>query len=291
MKKTSSLLLFLIVLFLSGCGTKDAQSPLEPVTSAQKSNQPAFIMAGKVDSSEKVDITAKTTGKIAAIKVDVGSVVSKGDILLILDAKDKEALVRQAEAGIKSASANVASTSANYENVRLNYERTTELYKAGAVSKQALDTAETQFKTAEAQKEAAEAQASSANSQLEIANTNLSDTTISAPVAGTISFKKINVGEMATPGVTLISIVNSESMYINAYLPARLSGEVKPGQKVLIGLPEIPGKFYEGEITVVNTVVDPASKSIQVKAVLLENDPAIKVGMLAEVALKESKNE
>jgi RND family efflux transporter MFP subunit len=248
-------------------------------------------MAGKVDSSEKVDIAAKTSGKVAAIKVDAGSIVSKGDILLTFDAKDKEALVRQAEAGINSASANVASTSANYENVRLNYERTAELYESGAVSKQALDTAETQLKTAEAQKEAAEAQASTARSQLDIANMNLSDTIITAPVAGTIAFKKINVGEMATAGATLLSIVNSDSLYINAYLPARLSGEVKPGQKVLIGLSEIPGKLYEGEITAVNTVVDPASKSIQVKAVLLENDPAIKVGMLAEIALKEAKDE
>jgi len=291
MKATISWLLLLFALILSGCGTKEAQYPVEPAAAIQDSKQIAFIMAGKVDAAEKAEIASKYSGKVAELKVDVGSIVNKGDTLLILDAKDREALVKQAEAGIVAADANVASMTAAYENTKLNYARTSELFAAGAVSKQALDTAQAQLKTAEAQKAAAEAQASSARSQLDVANTNLGDTTITAPVSGIISLKKINVGEIAVAGSTLLSIVNSDSLYINAYLPARLSGEIKPGQKVLIRLSEIPGKLYEGEITVVNTVVDTSSKSMQVKAELLEKDSSIKVGMLAEIALKGSRGE
>lgn len=285
MKKTISLLL-LGALILSGCSTKDAQSHTEQAVSVQES-RPVFIMAGKVDAVEKVDIASKNSGRIAELKVDVGSIVNKGDVLLILDAKDKDALLKQSEAGIQTANSNIDSTASVYENAKLNYERTLQLFEAGAASKQALDAAELQKKTAEAQKQIAESQSVSAQSQVDVANANLVDATIVAPVSGVVSSKKINAGELAVAGATLLSIANSDALYINAYLPARLSGEIKQGQKVVVNLSDIPGKLFAGEITMVSTVVDANSKSIPVRVALSEQDPAIKVGMFAEIALKK----
>lgn len=285
--KRSIVLLLLCALFLSGCSTKEAQSPTNQAIASQESIRPAYIMAGKVEAVEKVDISTKISGRITELKVDVGSIVNKGDILLILDAKDKDALVNQAVANLSSAEANINSTSTVYENAKLNHERTSRLFKAGAVSKQALEMAEAQKQTAEAQKQTAENQVVAAQSQLDLANANLADATIVAPVSGVVSAKNINAGELAVTGMTLLSLVNSDSLYINAYLPARLSGEVRPGQKVTINLSEIPGKLFDGEITEVGTVVDAKSKSILVKVGLSETDPALKVGMLAEVAVKK----
>jgi multidrug resistance efflux pump len=324
MKKTISLLL-LIALILSGCSAKDAQSPKDQAVFSQELSRPAFIMAGKVEAVEKVDIASKISGRISELKVDVGSVVNKGDVLLSFDAKDLDALVKQAEAGVSTANANLAkvqagarpeqktqakalvdSTAVAYENAKLNYERTSQLFEAGAVSKQTLEAAEAQNKNAEAQYVSAKSQydilasgetketLSVAKSQVDqakaawdVANVQFANASIVAPVSGIVSSKNINAGELAVAGASLLSIVNSNSLYINAYLPARLSGEVKQGQKVAISLSEVPGKLYDGEITVVDAVVDAKSKSILVKVALSENDPAIKVGMLAEIALKK----
>ena len=92
---------------------------------------------------------------------------------------------------------------------------------------------------------------------------------------------------MAIAGSKLFSIVNPDSIYINAYLPARLSEEVKVGQKVTVSISEIPDKLLDGEVTTVDPVVDAQNKNILVKVKLLEDDPALKVGMFAEIALKK----
>ncbi|QHI72966.1 efflux RND transporter periplasmic adaptor subunit [Aminipila terrae] len=148
------------------------------------------------------------------------------------------------------------------------------------MAKEALESAEKQLNTAQAQ-------VNQAQSGLDIINANSSNGVIVAPVSGTVTSKNINVGEMAVAGANLMSIVNSDKTYINAYLPARLSNEIKQGQKVAIRISEIPDKLFDGKVSLVDTVVDAQNKNILVKVSMLENDPAVKVGMFAEIALKK----
>lgn len=324
MKKTISLLL-LSALILSGCSANSTQSPKDQTISGQESSRPVFIMAGKVEAGEKVDVGSKITGRVSELKIDVGSVVNKGDVLISLDTREIDAQIKQAEAGVNTANANLAkiqagarpeqktqakaqvdSTAAAYENAKLNYERTSQLFEAGAVSNQALEAAEAQKKTTEAQyvsaqsqydilisgetKETlsvAEAQVEQAKAALDAANTQLVNASIVAPISGVVCSKNISAGELAIAGTTLLTIVNSDSLYINANLPAKLCAEVTQGQEVAISLFEIPGKLFDGKITTVDEIIDSKNKSIFVKAKLAETDPAIKVGMLAEIALKK----
>jgi HlyD family secretion protein len=325
MKKSISLLL-ISVLMLTGCSAKGDQSPEnQQAASGQESSRPAFIMAGKVEAIKKADIASKISGRISALNVDVGSVVKKGDVLVQFDAKDLDAVVKQAAAGVDTANANLAkvqagarpeqktqakalvdSTAKVYDNAKRSYDRISQLFQSGAASKQELEASEAQFKNAQAQYVSAKSQyailssgetketlnisksqVNQAKAALDVAKAQLSNGALVAPISGVVSVKNVNQGEYAASGTTLISIVNPDSIYINAYLPTRLSGEVKQGQKAIIGLSEISGKLFDGEIVAVSPAVDPKSKSIQVRVKLLGKDSAIKVGMLAEIALKK----
>jgi RND family efflux transporter MFP subunit len=259
-------------ILLSGCGGRTSISS-QSVYESQKSDKPVFIMAGKVDAVERADVGTKVSAKITEIKVDVGSVVKEGDLLARFDMKELPAQANQASAALQVADVNL-------DNAQLTFDRIQQLYQSGAASKQEYDSAEAKLNTASAQ-------VAQARAGLDAVNAQLSNGEIVAPVSGIISAKNVNEGEMAIAGSKLFSIVNPDSIYINAYLPARLSEEVKVGQKVTVSISEIPDKLLDGEVTTVDPVVDAQNKNILVKVKLLEDDPALKVGMFAEIALKK----
>ncbi|WP_312653438.1 efflux RND transporter periplasmic adaptor subunit [Aminipila sp.] len=268
-------ILFIGLLVFMGVKNSSAGQSInnQDVYSNQESGGPSYIMAGKVEAMESADVSIKSSGKIAELNVDVGSFVKKGDVLARIDMQEVPAQVNQAQSAIDIASVNL-------KNAQSSYDRTLQLYQAGAVAKEALENAEKQLNTVKAQ-------IKQAQSGLDVVNATSSNGVIVSPVSGTVTAKNINLGEVATAGSTLMSIVNSDKTYISAYLPARLSGEVQQGQKVIIRISEIPDKTFNGEISLVDPVVDAQNKNILVRVNMLENDSAVKVGMFAEIAVKK----
>lgn len=270
-----SILLCIVMIngfLLTGCGaSRTAES--QSVYADQTTTKPAFIMAGKVEAVERADVASKVSAKITAINVDVGTAVKQGDVLARFDMKELPAEANQARAALQAA--NVA-----LENAKLNFSRTQQLYQSGAASQQSYDSAKAGYDTASAQ-------VAQARAGVDAISAQLTNGQIVAPVSGIVSAKNVNTGEMAIAGADLFSIVNPDSMYLNAYLPARLSDKVAVGQKVTVSISEIPDKLLDGEVTVVNPIVDAGNKNILVKIKLLDDDPALKVGMFAEIALKK----
>lgn len=312
------------ILLLSGCSSNGQQPAAKEVSANEQANKPVYIMAGKVDAGEKADIASKIPARVSEILVDVGSSVKKDDPVIKLDTKDLEAQEAQAQAAVDTAQANLTkiksgarpqqiaqaqaameSAGKNYETAKNNYDRTNQLYLSGAASKQQLETAEVQFKAAEAQYNSAkeqldmlkkgetketldvlESQVKQAQAALEVVKTQLDNATIVSPVSGVISAKNINIGELASAGIPLVSVVNTGSLYVNAYLPSGLTGKIKAGQKVIVKVSEVPEKLFQGEISVINPVIDSRNKSILVKVKLKDPDLALKPGMFAEIGLK-----
>jgi len=132
-----------------------------------------------------------------------------------------------------------------------------------------------------------QAQVKQAEAALDLAKTQLAYGTIVSPVSGIVRAKNINVGELASVGATLLSVVNVDSLFINASLPAGLIGSVKVGQQVVVNISEIPDQEFPGEVAVVDPVIDSRSTSVLVKIILNNPDPVLKPGMLAKIGLKK----
>jgi multidrug resistance efflux pump len=323
MKRMIPLVVF-TALLLGGCGQAN-QSAARLQNRPAKPSREVYIMAGKVDATTQAAVTAKITARVARINVDVGSRVKQGDPLIILDTSDIRAQLRQAEAAVSTAQANLSKILAgsrenqisqaqanlegatiSYRNSKKSYDRIKELYQQEAVPLLQFESAQTQLAAAEAQYKSAqqqldmlkqgetketvnisESQLKQAQAALGVTKTQLSNGTILAPISGTVTAKNINVGELVSPGVALVSIVNNDHLCVDAYLPASLIGKVKQGQRVIVKVSEIPGKKFDGEIAVVNSVVNSLSKNVLVKVVLSTADPGLKPGMFAEIALKK----
>lgn len=243
--------------------------------------------------------------------------------MILLDTKDIEAQVAQAEAGVNTAQANLLKMQAgarpeqiaqaqsaldsakiSYTNAKNNFDRNQQLLVAGAISQAQLETAQTQLAAAQAQYNSAQdqlnlliqgeteeslnvmrAQVGQSQAALELAKTQLVNGTIVSPISGIVSEKNINLGELASPGISLISVVNVDSLYIKASLPEGFMGDVSVGEEVVVKVAEIKDQEFKGKISVIDPVIDSRSKSVLVRIQVDNPNKTLKPGMLAEIGI------
>lgn len=317
MKRVVGILLVMSVL-LTGCNSTSQKVETDAVVEVSK---PVFVMAGIIDANEKAQITTKLSAKVADSFVEVGSVVKKGDSLITLDTIDVEAQVAQAQAGVNTAQANLikmqagarpeqiaqaqsASDSAkiSYDNSKNNHDRNQQLLSAGVIAQAQFEAAQTQLAAAQAQYNSAQdqlnllirgeteeslnvlrAQVAQSQAALELAKTQLANGTIVSPISGIVSAKNINIGELASPGAILISVVNVDSLYIKASLPEGLMGDVSVGEEAVVKVAEIKDQEFKGKISMIDPVIDSRSKSVLVRIKIDNPNSILKPGMLAEI--------
>ncbi|MEY7999680.1 HlyD family secretion protein [Clostridium sp. Mt-5] len=312
------------LMLLSGCDSTNSTSN-STSKKIQTNTNAQFLMGGKIATNEQADITSKISAKVSEISVDLGSKVNEGDIVIKLDTKDLQGQVDQAQAAVDTANANLtnaqnstrpeqiaeAQTAVNnaaqsYQTVKKNYDRIQSLVNAGASTQQELDSAQQQLSTADAQYKTAQeqldmlnngptqssidvykAQVNQAETALKTAQTALSNSIITSPISGIVNARNINAGDMVAPGVTLLSIINSGNLYVNAYAPLDIVSQLKEGEDVVVKVSEIPDKEFKGKIAVINSNLSSESRDILVKVTLTDKDPDLKPGMFAEIGLKK----
>ncbi|GAA0077446.1 efflux RND transporter periplasmic adaptor subunit [Clostridium sp. CTA-5] len=327
MKKVT-LVCLILAMMLNGCSvinSTNMDSKEEFTESTQQETKNKYIMAGKIDANDQVNIASKISARVSEVLVDIGSKVNAGDPVIKLDIQDLQAQVEQAKAAVNTANANLAnamnstrpeqiaqaqaaldSATESYNVSNKNYERTKTLADAGANTQQQLEVAHQQLTAAEAQKKSAEeqlnmlkngatettidiykAQVEQAEAALKTAQTTLNNGTITSPISGVVNVKNINVGEMASPGAILASISNPNALVVNAYAPLDIVGQLQEGQDVVVKVSEVENANFEGKIIVINSKLSSQSRNVLVKVSLFDPNSELKPGMFAEVGLKE----
>ena len=312
-----------VAISLTGCGSTNTTS--KNIKNINQNTSDQFLMGGKISTNEQANIASKVSAKVSEISVDLGSKTNEGDVLIKLDTKDLQGQVDQAQAALNTANANltnaqnitrpeqvaeaqssVSSASQSYETVKKNYDRVQALVNAGAATQQELDSASEQLATADSQYKTAQeqlamlengptkssidvykAQVSQAQAALKTAQTSLSNATITAPISGVVNTRSVNVGDTVSPGTTLLSIINSSDLYVNAYAPLDIVSQIKEGQEVAVKVSEIPDKQFKGRIAVINSNLNSESRDILVKVSLTDKDSQLKPGMFAEIGLEK----
>jgi len=326
MKKTM-LVCLVLAMMLSGCSSTGSTSVSNAQTTenTEEQSRNSYIMAGKIEANDQVNIASKISARVSEVLVDIGTNVNAGDTIIKLDTQDLQAQVNQAEAAVNTAKANLNnamnstrpeqiaqaqasldSATGAYEVAKKNYERTKALAEADANTQQQLETAQQQLTGAEAQMKSAQeqlnmlkngatetsiniykAQVEQAEAALKTAQTALNNGTITTPISGVVNAKSINVGEMASANTTLASISNASALYVNAYAPLEIVSDLKEGQDVIVKVSEVQGVEFEGKIAVINSKLNSQSRNILVKVALSDPNSLLKPGMFAEVGIKE----
>lgn len=319
---TAACLLFMAAAALAGCSSK-METTAGGQDAAVINKSPARIghldtgtvISGKLEALLSANVVPKIGGKVASIKVDVGSEVAAGDLLLSLDAADLEALVDLNAAQLEKArnsdlpaqknqaELNLANAEALFNTADADYHRYQQLLDANVISRQQFEQAEKQYLQAKASYEAAQNALNIMvnatipetvrlyEAQLKKARADLANTVVKAPISGIITAKNINPGEMASPNQPVISIVNLDTVVVQANVNEDQVNKISVGQELKVKVSSVREEPFTGIITNIALAANPASKAFPVKIQVENQDHILKPGMFAEVFLSTSQEE
>jgi membrane fusion protein (multidrug efflux system) len=213
-------------------------------------------------------VLPKVGGFVTAVRVEENQPVKAGDTLVVIDPRDYQARLQQAEADLAVALASVSSrqrvgqadaavrqAEANAEKAHADLDRLTPLAAQGIVSRQQLDAAQTAVRGADAALAAAQAallgadaRVASARAARDQAALQLSYTHILAPSDGLVSKKTVEVGELVQPGQPLMSVVPLQAVWVTANLKETQVEDVTPGDAVEFTVDAYPGVRFRGHV-------------------------------------------
>ena len=227
-------------------------------------------------------VTAKVSGYVTAVPVEENQNVRAGEVLVQIDDREYVAKLAQAEGDLAAAAAaagskervgqsvaQVAAARATVEQARANAERAhqdVERYRSlapsGVVSRQQLDAAEAaatssaaqldaaqkQVLAAEAGLQAADARTAAVRAQRDQAELNLQWTRVTAPRAGVVSRKSVEIGQLVAPGAPLMSVVPLDDVWIVANLKETEIEHVRPGDHAEIEVDAYPGRRFAARV-------------------------------------------
>lgn len=224
---------------------------------------------GDIRAEYEVKVFSKIPDRIEKLYVDAGDKVQKGAVLAKIYATTIEQAVRQAEAGL-------AATKAQAANLKVEYDRAERLYRENAMSKQQYDGIKTQYEAIMAQLDQMKAGLASAKSQL-------SDATITAPISGIIGKRYYEEGDMASPTMPVMTVVQMDRVKIMLDATENDLGKLGVGKKALVNVKSYPDKVFEGKVVKISPVLDPLTRMAEVEVLVNNPDHRLKPGMFAEV--------
>ncbi len=193
---------------------------------------------GTLEAVKTVEVGTQVSAKIVNIYVDYNDVVTKGQILAVLD-------TTFLSANVKDAKASLAKAEAQFEEAKSKYELSDRLHKKSMISELDYISSKTEFVTANASVQ-------SARSNLERAETNLEYAVIKSPINGTIINRDVEEGQTVAASLqapTLFTIAaNLSEMEILAMVDESDIGEIKKGQKATFTVPAYWDKEFSGTV-------------------------------------------
>ncbi|TYB74304.1 efflux RND transporter periplasmic adaptor subunit [Bizionia myxarmorum] len=269
-------------LFMASCGSDDKKavannSPAIPVTVSQitsNGNSPFLSVSGKIQASNSADLSTRMMGYVNKVHVNVGDKVNKGQLLVSINNADLQAKQAQVNAGITEATA-------AFNNAQKDYNRYQSLFSSASASQKEMDDMTANFEMSKARLEAAKQMKNEINAQFAYSN-------ITAPFSGTVTSKSIETGDMANPGVPLISIETPGNFEVMAMVPETEISQIKKDSEVAILVKSI-NKNLKGKVTEVSSSAKNTGGQYLVKIALDKTDVNILSGMFVSVQFPVEK--
>ena len=276
---TSCVAIFILFLSLSislaGC-SKTAMVPEEiPLVRSQtikmdNSGQVANY-SGEVRGRYETQLAFQVGGKIIKRKVELGSVVNAGDILMEIDGKDIAQTVNISAAQVASAESQLSLAATNLERYR-------KLYEQGAISQAQLD----QYQNAH---EVALAAVHQSSAQYTQGANQLGYSSLVADSAGVISSISAEAGQVVSAGQPILTLVKEGEREIEINVPENRIEEMRNAQQVRISFWALPDVKVEGKVREISPVADNVSRTYKIRVSLINPPAGINLGMTANVAI------
>ncbi len=259
--------------------------------------QQTVVASGRIATPQRVSVASVLAGRIAAIPVQEGQTVERGQLLIALDDQDLKSTLVQAQAGAMQASAALrkqrelalpsavqalASAQSQQNQAQQQLKRISDLGTRGFVSQMQLDEAQRNFEVAQTQTRSAQlsvqanreqgsdaiaAQASLAQAQAnaQLAGIKLAQHAILAPANGTLISRRVEPGDTVAPGVELMLLAPLGPVEIVLLLDEKNLAKLAIGQKARASADAYPDQQFDARISYINPGIDVARGAIAIK--------------------------
>jgi membrane fusion protein (multidrug efflux system) len=234
------------------------QMPPEAVTSivAKQEEWPATMsIIGTVEAVHGVTVSADLPGTVDRIKFESGQAVHTGDVLVELDTRQERA--------------QLASLEAQRDLAKVTYARAQQLVNEGVISRVEYDQATAQQRQTEAN--AAEIRAT------------IERKTIRAPFSGILGIRKVNLGQYLAAGNPIVALQSLNPVYVNFGVPQQTAGLVHVGRTLHVTSDELGSLAFTGRVTASDSIVDEATRNVQMQATLANPQEKLRPGMFVQV--------
>lgn len=268
------LTLAMVAPWSGGIGAQEALGALEVAVAEVETVAVERVFDGTVEAVHQATVSAQTAGRIAEVGYDVDDFVEAGSVLVRFTDVEQSTALRQAEAQL--AEARALSTEAEEE-----YRRAQNLRERSLGSQRDLDAALASRNTARARVSAAESAVRAARQQLDY-------TVVTAPYAGIVTERHVEVGEAVAPGQPLMSGLSLERLRVVVDLPQSVAAEVREEPQAFILTDE--GRIEAAGVTLFPTA-DPVTNTFRVRLELPEGQFGLYPGMFVKAAFLVGQSE
>jgi len=281
-----------------------------------------FEATGSLAANQQTDVAAETSGKVAAVGVDIGSSVRRGQMLVRLEDADFKDRAQQAQAQLEQAKATLEQNRAkiglrpgqkfspeNVPEVRAaraaleladkNLRRYEKLVESGDISRATYDQQLSQRDQAAEQYQAlihqaqqnyaavanSQAAVDAAQSGVSLAKRNLTYTTVSAPMAGYISDRPADIGEYISPQQKVATIVSLNPLRARIDVPEQAIPQIRQGESVSVSVAAYPDRNFSGHVARVSPSVTATSRTLTVEADVDNPNAELKPGQFATIRI------
>ena len=260
-----------------------AGTRVEAISATLEIRGPALL-----DAIDKVVVTARIQGFLKSIEVDKNDPVIKGQVLATIDAEDFESQLVGARADAVASEQAVVEVRASLESLRalgskakIEYERKRALVPSGAASQAELTTTETALKQADADFarasatiERLSAQNASAQANVKLLEVRLSYATIRSPLNGIVVSRDRSVGDLLTPGIRLMELVDPTTLILTARFDESVLDMIRPGQRVAAHFTSDATRPLKGTVFRLRRQVDEETREFKAD-IKLDEPPAL----------------
>lgn len=226
---------------------------------------------GQLLAQAEATVAAQVEGEITSVAADEGSDVALDQVIIEIDPQRRRLELENDQASVVQAQAQL-------DEARREYKRLETLVGRGAVSKARVDEAMTNLDLARSGLVAAQA-------QLGLALRALSDASVTAPFAGLLGRRYVNVGEYVNAGQQLFHLVALDPVEVEFHLSEVDSSRVAVGQSVEVRVAPYPNEIFRAKVSVVSPTIDVTTRTRRVKAVVANPDGRLLPGTFAHVDL------
>jgi membrane fusion protein YbhG len=288
-------LIFLVLLVAAGAyGLRRGWVAVTTALFERPREAALIFVSGNIEAHESVLSFTQVQAPIVALPFDEGAPVKRGAVLARVDDRPYRQQVAVDRAALKAAAAQVAvdensvvaakhtvsSDEFDLAQKERDYARAAALARTSAASIQARDLAMTAAQKSAAARArdralvevsaanlgVARANQSAAAAKLKADEITLGYTTLTAPFGGVIAVREAELGQLAGPGVAIVTLDDLDHVWLRAYVNGPDLGKVRLGEPVEVTTDTYPGKIYKGRVSFISPKAEFTPKTVETHA-------------------------